>query len=325
MGAGIRLEPRSAPLVLNSFLALLLLYYAAIRLPLFGIILTALVPLPIILVHRRVGWRGSLLVVGGALGFILGLKLIWGFSAEILLFVQMAVAGVLVGHLEQRGHAVEATIGIAVLGMALINAAAIGFQMFSQGLSARDYVDRTVQELLGYLGTLMNKEGVSLGELMPEGIDQGDFSRFIIRVSPALMLINSIVVVWLNVLLSRGVLVHTAELEETPPLSVWEAPGFLIFALIGAGFMMMVPVDWIGTLGLNLLLVSALVYFFQGLAIIAHTFQRFQVPRFLRFMLYPWLVLLKPAMLVVALLGMTDLWLDYRQLHPPPAKDDEEA
>jgi len=325
MGAGIRLEPRFAPLVLNSFLALLLLYYAAIRLPLAGFIMTALVPLPIILVSRRVGLRWGLAIVGAALIFILGLTYFLGSAAELILFGQMAVAGLLLAFLEGRGHAIEVTIGATVLVMALINGAAFAFHMVNQGLNPRDYVNHTVQELLGSLTAFMKKEGVSLDEMLPAGVDKEVFSRFLIRLSPALMLMNSTLIVWLNVLLSRTIPGSWPGEEEKAPLSAWEAPGWLIFVFIGAGFLILYPLDWLQTLGLNLLLLSALVYFFQGLAIISHTFQRYQVPRLLRIMIYPWLVLLKPAMLVVVVLGLTDLWLDFRRLHlPPPETGGEE-
>lgn len=320
MGAGIRLEPRLTPLVLNSFLALLLLYYAAIRLPLAGFILTAIVPLPIILVSRGAGFRWGLTTVGAALVFILGLRYFLGAAAEVMLFGQMAAAGLLLAFLEGRGHAIEVTIGLTVLVMALINGAAFAFYLVNQGLNPWDYLNRTVQELLGYLTAFMQKEGGSLDELLPAGVDKEVFGRFLIRLSPALMLMNSTLIVWLNLLLSRLVPSLVGE-EDKAPLSTWEAPGWLIFVFIGAGFLILYPLDWVQTLGLNLLLLCALAYFFQGLAIVSHTFQRYQVPRLLRFMIYPWLVLLKPAVLVVVVLGLTDLWLDFRRLHLPPVQN----
>jgi uncharacterized protein YybS (DUF2232 family) len=70
----------------------------------------------------------------------------------------------------------------------------------------------------------------------------------------------------------------------------------------------------------NVVLICSLVYFFQGLAILAYSFSRFQVPRFFRWTAYLLLILLKPAMLLVILMGLIDLWLDFRQLHRPPSE-----
>ena len=73
-------------------------------------------------------------------------------------------------------------------------------------------------------------------------------------------------------------------------------------------------------IGVNVLLICGLFYLFQGLAILTFIFKRFQVPQFFRWSAFLLLVLIKPAMLLVILVGLIDLWLDFRHLHRPPSE-----
>ncbi len=140
----------------------------------------------------------------------------------------------------------------------------------------------------------------------------------IAQITPALLLINNTVVVLLNYILSRKLGGQHGWEDPKLPLACWEAPGWLVFVLIGAGFLLLVPYQAWQMTGVNVLLLCGLFYFFQGLAIVAFSFRRFQVPRFFRWTAYMLLVLVKPAILMVILMGLTDLWFDFRRLHQPP-------
>jgi len=86
--------------------------------------------------------------------------------------------------------------------------------------------------------------------------------------------------------------------------------------LLGAGFLLLAPVTGARFIGLNLLLVVAVIYFCQGVAVVATWFHRLGLPRVLRMIGYP-LLFLHPFFFVIITLGLLDLWLDFRRLHQP--------
>ncbi len=136
------------------------------------------------------------------------------------------------------------------------------------------------------------------------------------RLLPGLLVTNMGLVAWLNVVLSRQLIFFLGWGEAEPPLYHWVAPEWLIFVMLGAGFLLLVPVTGARFFGLNLLMVVAVLYFCQGVAVVATWFHRLGLPRLLRMIGYP-LMFLNPFFFVIITLGLMDLWLDFRRLHQP--------
>lgn len=105
--------------------------------------------------------------------------------------------------------------------------------------------------------------------------------------------------------------------QPDPPLYQWALPEWLIFGVLGAGFLLFLPVAGLRYLSLNLLLVLAVLYFCQGVAVVANWFIRLRLPRAIRVVGYP-LMFLNPLFFLIITLGVLDLWLDFRRLHRQP-------
>jgi uncharacterized protein YybS (DUF2232 family) len=97
----------------------------------------------------------------------------------------------------------------------------------------------------------------------------------------------------------------------------WSAPEWLIWGLIATGFGMLAPITAVSDFALNAFLCFALVYFCQGLAIMAFYFQALSVPGIVRAVIY-FIAIVQPVVsLVVCLAGVFDMWIDFRRLKPP--------
>ena len=81
---------------------------------------------------------------------------------------------------------------------------------------------------------------------------------------------------------------------------------------------MLIDDDMVRLAALNLLIVIISLYFVQGMAVIDHFFNRFVVPAFARFIFYLLLAVQPFLALAVAVLGIFDLWGDFRS--PPKTK-----
>jgi uncharacterized protein YybS (DUF2232 family) len=123
-------------------------------------------------------------------------------------------------------------------------------------------------------------------------------------------------VAWVNVILARQLSSRSGEQEPEAPLFYWAVPEWVIFAVLGAGFLLLIPVAGVRYFSLNLLMVLAVLYFCQGVAVVAAWFHRLGLPRLLRIIGYP-VLFLNPFFFVIITLGILDLWLDFRRLQQP--------
>jgi uncharacterized protein YybS (DUF2232 family) len=147
-------------------------------------------------------------------------------------------------------------------------------------------------------------------ERIPEIVEQ------MLQLLPGLLFVCLSLVVLLNVI----VLWRRFPDRRTQWLSVatfreWKCPEQLVWALIGCGFVFFVPAnEAVTTVAVNVLLVTGVCYFIQGLAIVAFFFHKSNVPRFLRSATYILIVFQQIFTLLVAALGLFDLWGDFRRL-----------
>jgi hypothetical protein len=97
----------------------------------------------------------------------------------------------------------------------------------------------------------------------------------------------------------------------------WELPEWLVWVFILGGILYLTGVPWLRGAGLNGLIILVGLYFLQGLSIAAFLFQRFRLPRLLG-AVSVLLLLFQPFLtLVVAGVGLFDVWFGFRRLSLP--------
>ena len=77
--------------------------------------------------------------------------------------------------------------------------------------------------------------------------------------------------------------------------------------------MLLIGEDGIRSAGLSLIIISALLYFFQGLAVFVHYVDKWKVPVYLKIAIYGILILQSYGLLLLSILGLADVWLDFRK------------
>ncbi len=147
---------------------------------------------------------------------------------------------------------------------------------------------------------------------------QTEVLDLIVRLSPAL----AATIAALSVLFNLRVFWRWAGKQRLSyalfgDMARWSAPEWLIWGLIGTGFAMLAPIAPISDVALNAFLCFAVVYFCQGLAIMAFYFQALSVPAIVRAVIYFIAVVQPVVSLVVCLAGVFDMWIDFRRLKPP--------
>lgn len=140
------------------------------------------------------------------------------------------------------------------------------------------------------------------------------------KVVPALLVVTIIATVWLNMLASHWLLCkYRPGQSPWPPFREWRLPEHLIWAVIGGGIAVMLPLADVSVTGLNILLICGALYFFQGLAVLAKLFAKWSIPGPLRAFLYAIALVQGAGFIALAVLGIADIWADFGV---PRAKDD---
>lgn len=132
---------------------------------------------------------------------------------------------------------------------------------------------------------------------------------------PAIIALSGIAVVLIDLAILRRIAGVMTESE----LKHWRSPDGLVWILIGSGFAAMFAPGAVRLLALNLLVLVAIVYFLQGLSVVAFFLDRMRFPPALRPLLFFFLIVQYVLALCVTLVGLVDLWADLRRLRPRPA------
>jgi uncharacterized protein YybS (DUF2232 family) len=266
------------------------------------------------------GWRSgelaALTVALAAAAAIFCLHPVLETVWQNLGFFNLLLMGVLLAGLQCRGVAAPQVIMLTVA--ALTAGAVLVFlgQAIYLGMAPHDLLAQKSAEIMDSVRKVLgDSAGGAAGSLVP-GVAPAQMEALLQRLLPGLLVTNLGLVAWLNVVLSRQMIFLLGWGEADPPLYHWAVPEWLIFVLLGAGFLLLVPVAGARFFGLNLLMVVAVLYFCQGVAVVATWFHRLGLPRLLRMIGYP-LLFLNPFFFLIITLGLLDLWLDFRRLHQP--------
>jgi uncharacterized protein YybS (DUF2232 family) len=280
-----------------------------------SLVLGTWLPLPLLLVGWRLGTLEAVLLALVGVLFVFALNPGMAVFQDNLGLWMLLLMGLILTVCHHRDWPDGSAIMFAVVLLGVLSLVIFLGQAYLQGLGPTGLWEKKSQELADSLTKMMGEAGVGMSDLRVMGLPRVEIQHLLIRVLPALALINLALVAWVNVLVAQklGSIWGWNNLGE--PLSLWASPEWLVFFLVAAGFSLLAPFPGVRQAGLNLVLVLGFVYFCQGIAVISALLQRFNLPWVLRGLVYI-LAFMNPLMIVVMILGLTDLWLDFRRLQP---------
>ena len=283
--------------------------------PMATLLLGTWLPLPLLLVGWRLGtWAAALLALAAALLVFALNPGVAVFQDNLGLWMILLMALILT-FCHHRGWPEGSGIIMTVAALGLLGLVFFLGLAFFEGLSPAALWEHKSRELTEALARMFQEAGMSFSDLRLMGLPRVDVEKLLIQVLPALALINLSLVAWVNILVVQRLGTLWGWDDLGAPLSQWASPEWLVFFLVAAGFALLAPLLWVRQAGLNLLLVMGFVYFCQGLAVISALLQRYHLPWVLRGLVYI-LAFMNLLLLVVMILGLTDLWLDFRTLQP---------
>jgi uncharacterized protein YybS (DUF2232 family) len=136
----------------------------------------------------------------------------------------------------------------------------------------------------------------------------------------SISLINFMLVAWVNLFflnrLSRRSEDAAAQSLAYESLSAWRSPFYLIWALLGSALLAVAGDGFIYWLGLNILLLTCAVYWFQGLAVAAWLCDRKNIPLWPRVLFLLIMIFMIYFSALVVLLGLSDVLFNWRKIKP---------
>jgi uncharacterized protein YybS (DUF2232 family) len=306
--------------LLRAWLSTTVLFLSGVYVPVAGTLLMLFTPQPGLQLENREGRPSlaSLLVLSTATAALVG-----GPHAALLYVAGFALLTWVLAALLRREWSIEATVGISTLVLALTASSAMLF-LYPSTEAITGSLRETLEGAWRFLIDVYRRSGMP-ADVVDQLASGGDrFVEVVVRLTPGLAVSALGGVVLANVSLVRWRQRREGLVPVFGDLTRWSAPPATIWGLIAAGYASFLPITFFQVVGSNLLAVLLAVYLCQGLAIIQFTFHKWRVPIWARVLAYGFVAVEWLATGAVVLLGVFDLWADFRRLTPRPIDEDDD-
>jgi uncharacterized protein YybS (DUF2232 family) len=315
-GAAERRE-RGVPGFLRASAATLLLFLSGLALPVAGPFVALLTPQPGLRFVQRTGRAAGCLlvaVVAATIGAVAGSAPLAGY---VLTFGLITIALPLA---LERGCSIEVTVGL-VSALVVTAVWMVGFVVASPAewfTAIRTGLEQTRDEAV----RVYSQSGLPIEVV--EQLEHGSMRivEVVMRLLPALLLGGVAIVVLLNLELLRRRQRRSGAAPVFGDLTRWKSPPELVWVLIASGYASFLPSGPLQPLAINAFALLAGVYFCQGLVIAQFYMRRWHSPFWVNGLVYLFIVVEWLLATGVALVGLFDLWADFRRLDPRPAEED---
>ncbi len=294
--------------VIKGSAVTLLLFLAYAVFPLIGAPAGIIAPFPAIFYSLKQG-RSS----GVATVLVTVTVLACAEPAIALLYLfQAGLLSLLLAEFLRRGEGSSRSIAGAVAGVTILAIIAAALYVVGSGVDLNGVVRSGISASIAQTSALYQKGGFSPEELsaVQEALKQSGI--LVGTIYPALLLLLMVAVAGVNLSLLRKNAGRLLRPPELGSFCSYRTPEPLVWLVIASGFCLLLDHPLLFQGALNILIVTLGLYFIQGLAIIATFFGRFAVSPLMRGIFYV-LLFLQPYLAIgVALLGLFDLWLNFR-------------
>jgi uncharacterized protein YybS (DUF2232 family) len=284
-------------------------------LPLLGVFMSLFSPVPFVLLRLRHGLFAFALALGLTALALFGLS---SSRQPVAFLLEFGVPTVLLAeglHWKRRPEVV--VTGVATL----LTLGGIGVLVFASGnwTQPLEAVSQHVEGLLQDTEALSARLGLVNDGAVPLYGSMARLRGFMLMAFPSLFFTGSLLTATGYVLTVRALSRRwPAQFGGADPQPFhWELPERLVWVFILGGVLYLTELPWLRGVGLNGLIILIGLYFLQGLSIAAFLFQRFRLPRLLG-AVSVLLLLFQPFLtLVVAGVGLFDVWFGFRRLSVP--------
>ena len=300
--------------MLRGWLILTFTFLFAALAPFIGPLVVILTPLPVLYYTSLLSRFRGFWVLAASFVTAYGVLSLLKQQINLPMLFMIAFIGLILSEVIKRKLSFEKMILAAALLLFLCGMGFILYNSYRANIAPWRLIENYVAVVVRENLELYKKLNIPQEQIQMVRDRTPQITRFFAGIFPALGVSGSVVTVWANLLAGqiffrlRGV-----PFPDFGDLTTWKAPERLVWVLIAAGGMLVIPVEGIIILGMNLLIITCTIYMFQGLAIAAFFFRKKQVSRMFRFFFYGLIIIQQYMLIFVIALGLFDLWVDFRK------------
>lgn len=312
------LAPRLKAAILGM-IGSFILFTAYLIVPPVGIFSGILAPFPNCYVRLIHGRMPSLILTFGVTA---ALSAMFGIFAGCLYLGICGTIGLLMPELLARGFSGSRTMfWTTSVNLAILVTGILLYSM-STGLDLQQVITAEISSSLNQAMLIYEQGGVKGEDLDIVKQSMKMVADLLYRLYPAFITMVFITVIGCNLALLKKTAAVSIKTLNIGEFAAFKNPDMLVWLLIASGFSLLLPSPLATTPALNILMVVALLYFLQGMAVIGTVIAKQAFPKALRIGLYVMLVLQPYLAGLVAIIGLFDLWADFRTPRPDPDKQD---
>lgn len=286
--------------------------------PLVGNFFILFLPLVVFFYRTTAGRISALLIMTTSLVVVITITGI--FQPILIYFLCFLWMGFLLGEGFDRNIPVGRTLFAAWLGVvSIIVAAIIGYT---------EFLHISISQLIeGYVAQLLNEViGVYKKIQMPQDVvsritqEFNQIQKVLVQILPAFYGALVLWLAWGTLMLGKHFLQIKQKMVSSnyKNLVKWRASEHLVWLVIVFGLIYWLTNGIFQTIALNGLILIGALYLIQGLTIVAFLFQKWNVPTWLRIILFILIALQQLILGIIAALGLLDVWLDIRKIRKQP-------
>ncbi len=277
--------------------------------------LHCLMPLPVYYFLSIYGQKRGIGIIALALGIASGMTFWTGTLPGLLFSLTLLPIGFILARADRENKSTQQA-GMLSIGYLVLVWLAAGW-LIGLASNSNPYLDLRQSLDKGFEATfaLYRDSGhFPAGDLEAIKAFIAQLREQVARLFPALLLTSIICTVWLNIFIGQWLMKkRDLALVKREDLKNWRLPELLVWPVIMAGSALLVPNEMFNTVGLNVGLVLLVLYLSQGLAIVSSLMQKWSLPLTIRIITYSILFLQIYGIGFVAVLGLADVWVDFRK------------
>ena len=292
---------------------LLIFLFVVMLAPGLSVMLGILIPIPLTFVYVRFGRRTGLFLL--TLIFMV-LFILMGPKQAILFFTEYAVlAGVMAETIRFR-LSFDKCILFSALVSAALSIALLLFVFADREATLLEFFQKQVDGHFTQSIEALKAMGDKPEELKILQDFAGKASGSLVQVYPSFIALGTFITALINYYATRFLWrrIDTYEMFHHARFSGWVVPDQVIWVLIGSSSVFLLADNALGAIGINLLLMTLIAYFFQGLAVTIYFLESRNVPVFFWVLIF-FVILLQPLLVGASIgLGVFDTWMDLRKV-----------
>ncbi len=274
-----------------------------------GAFLNLLTPLAAAYLSMRFGLRAGIVVVVVTSALLLQLATIYTLLAYLGIF---GVGSLLLPLFLRQQLPWDRAVLYATIGSAIVTAVMMLIAVAAAGINIQTLIDQMIQAEVDQAMQIYRDSGFSESQLqnMQQIVD--GLGEFIGKSFYGLYLASILAIQTFCFLLLQRLKGSWYQISGAP-FARWRLPAGLIWVLIVAGFMLLLPLEVVSSVGRNVLVVLLPLYFLQGMAVVNSFLQKKTYPPLVKGLIYLLLLILNPLPIIITCAGIFDLWIDFRR------------